>query len=539
MSASPELAYGRIPVVVRIGVTGHRDVEDRNAVRDRVRRALGRIRETTSSSTSSPTFVIVSSLAEGTDRLVVQEALGMGNVGLEASLPLPADEYSCDFASDGSKRDFERLLSVSSTVWVAGRTTSRAEAYELAGHRVVDRSDVMIAVWDGAPSRGRGGTADIVTYARSRDVPILWIRPDGTVNADEWPNERQTQIRVALENLTKYNSVPLPPARFQSHLERRRNRWEVDAVHLDDRVPRRASAADWILPFYCRADLLAIRYQRRFNQLGSGVFVMAAVAVTTIALQATFFPKHTRIVAIEVGLLLCLLAAQWIGRRWRVHERWISYRFLAERIRSMYFLALAGTVSRDQPGAPRQFLSDPSDAWIERAISAIRDLRPEGLEPDESEVSVIRQYLSRHWIEDELRYHGRAARSHAARDRLSIYLSSALFFITLVAALLHVMGFGTGDGQESRIGETLVWVSIAVPAWGAAAHGIATQREYRRQSDRYARTERLLENLHTRMSEATSIDQVRALAVEAERVMREENSDWFGVMRFHDIELVT
>ena len=29
------------------------------------------------------------------------------------------------------------------------------------------------------------------------------------------------------------------------------------------------------------------------------------------------------------------------------------------------------------------------------------------------------------------------------------------------------------------------------------------------------------------------------MARETERVMREENSDWFGVMRFHDIELIT
>jgi hypothetical protein len=47
------------------------------------------------------------------------------------------------------------------------------------GRAVVDRSSVLIAVWDGQPSRGLGGTADVVTYARQRGVPITVIWPKG------------------------------------------------------------------------------------------------------------------------------------------------------------------------------------------------------------------------------------------------------------------------------------------------------------------------------------------------------------------------
>jgi hypothetical protein len=41
------------------------------------------------------------------------------------------------------------------------------------------------------------------------------------------------------------------------------------------------------------------------------------------------------------------------------------------------------------------------------------------------------------------------------------------------------------------------------------------------------------------MDSAKSAERVRRLAADTERVMREENSDWFGVMRFHDMELIT
>ena len=38
------------------------------------------------------------------------------------------------------------------------------------GRAVVDCSSVLVAVWDGQPSRGLSGTADVVAYARERRV---------------------------------------------------------------------------------------------------------------------------------------------------------------------------------------------------------------------------------------------------------------------------------------------------------------------------------------------------------------------------------
>ena len=49
----------------------------------------------------------------------------------------------------------------------------------------------------------------------------------------------------------------------------------------------------------------------------------------------------------------------------------------------------------------------------------------------------------------------------------------------------------------------------------------------------------MLAQVQAEMREATTLEHVRAAAAETERVMREENSDWFGVMRFHDMELIT
>ncbi|MGW5646007.1 hypothetical protein ACWEV3_27990 [Saccharopolyspora sp. NPDC003752] len=37
----------------------------------------------------------------------------------------------------------------------------------------------MLAVWDGQPARGFGGTADVVDSARKRGVDVTVIWPDG------------------------------------------------------------------------------------------------------------------------------------------------------------------------------------------------------------------------------------------------------------------------------------------------------------------------------------------------------------------------
>jgi len=46
------------------------------------------------------------------------------------------------------------------------------------GQYVVDHCDVLIAVWDGQPSRGRGGTAEIVQYALEQNRPIIRVWGD-------------------------------------------------------------------------------------------------------------------------------------------------------------------------------------------------------------------------------------------------------------------------------------------------------------------------------------------------------------------------
>src|SRR5205823_13183921 len=133
------------------------------------------------------------------------------------------------------------------------------------------------------------------------------------------------------------------------------------------------------------------------------IFALAAAAVAVVALQVTIWPGQDWVVGLEVLCLIGLLIILGMNRRLRLQDQWISSRFLAERLRSSYFLALAGT--GDQRGrSPRvTFFSDSSEAWIERALSEVIAGRPR-LDAESAPLEVLRDYLRRHWIEGQISY---------------------------------------------------------------------------------------------------------------------------------------
>jgi hypothetical protein len=170
-------------MALRLGVTGHRSLTRIDEVRLGINRAIDDALE--SGPAGAPpdpgtTLIVVSALAEGADRLVVDECLRRPGSTLEAILPLPIEEYEQDFATPDSRQEFTGLLSAATRVEIAEAMPTREHAYERAGQLMVERSDAVIAVWDGQPAAGRGGTADIVAYAEARHVPVFLvdIRPD-------------------------------------------------------------------------------------------------------------------------------------------------------------------------------------------------------------------------------------------------------------------------------------------------------------------------------------------------------------------------
>jgi hypothetical protein len=163
----------RLPDRIQIGVTGHRALGDTATVAGGVREAIERIRR----AYGDLPVTALSMLAEGADRLVAEELLRASNARLVAVLPSAADDYAVDFGpNDGPSRlHFDALLAQAAEVMRVPDQPSRDEGYLRAGHAMVDRCDVLLAVWDGATARGKGGTAEVVAYARARGKPLVIV----------------------------------------------------------------------------------------------------------------------------------------------------------------------------------------------------------------------------------------------------------------------------------------------------------------------------------------------------------------------------
>jgi hypothetical protein len=112
-----------------------------------------------------------SSLASGADQLFAEVALRRG-VKLVAVVPL--DRYE-RFLEGASRQAYDRLLLSSAEKVERPGDPNPEKAFLEAGKYIVDQVDRVIAVWDGKPSRGLGGTADIVAYAKSKKRPVLHL----------------------------------------------------------------------------------------------------------------------------------------------------------------------------------------------------------------------------------------------------------------------------------------------------------------------------------------------------------------------------
>src|ERR1039457_734095 len=268
---------GCIPFTFRLGAAGHRALAARAALRAPIREAVSRLKEMVPVAPGGGLApVVVSALAEGADRLVVEEVLADHDARLEVALPLDTEEYAEDFKTEASKDEFRSLLARASDKWQAPEGLDRDEAYERAGRYVVDRCDAVIALWDGEKSRGQGGTAEIVGYAQEHGVPIAWVHTKGDPTVTCHLETRRAEVvKAAAGKLRKYNTGLIDSATFGKHAREMRKELMPDMareIPIDPLGLSRETVAGWVFPYFIRADILALRYQRRFRRLSWAIF---------------------------------------------------------------------------------------------------------------------------------------------------------------------------------------------------------------------------------------------------------------------------
>jgi hypothetical protein len=155
--------------VKRIGVTGHRGIPPEGYAH--IRAGMHAVLRGHEGSMEA-----LSSLAAGADQLFADIALACG---AELTVVIPSGDYEDGFTVPDELAHFQHLRGRATREVQLAFPYATDEAYYAAGAYIADNCDRLLAVWDGHPARGLGGTGDIVRYARHLGKPVTVIWREG------------------------------------------------------------------------------------------------------------------------------------------------------------------------------------------------------------------------------------------------------------------------------------------------------------------------------------------------------------------------
>ena len=537
--------------LLRIGVTGHRTLDDPVLITKTVEAILNRL------AANSKRVRVFSALAEGSDQIVAERALQLG-FDLHAPLPFLRDEYKKDFSEEGAATFDQLLAQCSAVLEFANDRDDSNSAYEIAGRIVLEHVDVMIAIWDGQASRGRGGTAQIVQEALAAGIAVVWIHTEsgqsiryakaGTSEFGDLPDDAHLHVvpDEAGDISSMYEAEVQPrrqPTQFLAWV------WNIWFNTIAGK-PRPANVDDVAIadsPFahvYKRADSLATHYTGLYRGSFLANYLLAAIAVSCSIILLVLEGKHaahseepigwmipTTMVAELVCVSLIIIITIGANRK-RWHERSIDYRFLSEHLRQLIYVAPLGlTLPTSHPPAYQSGGADSRRSWMAAVLRRVVANR--GLPSETVDLEFVESWRNRflkHVVQNQQNYHQfNAGRLHAFHHRLHVF-GMVLFCATAAAVAIHVVILLLGD-----VAHYFAWLTIVtamLPTWGAALLAIMNHGEFERLEQRSNAMAIYLTSINEEMLSQPSQSIVSSIDL-AQRVSKtclEEVSDWRTVL---------
>ncbi|WP_460523658.1 hypothetical protein [Flindersiella endophytica] len=117
----------------------------------------------------------VSCLADGADQLFARAVLELGG---RLEVVVPAADYRAVLPAD-CHADYDELLTSAQEVFRLSHRSSTSEAFMDASRLMLGYVDHLLAVWDGKPARGFGGTADVIQLAGDLGIEVTVLWPPG------------------------------------------------------------------------------------------------------------------------------------------------------------------------------------------------------------------------------------------------------------------------------------------------------------------------------------------------------------------------
>jgi hypothetical protein len=582
-----------------VGITGHRaeSLVAAENLRTEIAKALEqlkaaaiavRVASSAFFAPQPPRFLFVSPLADGADQIGAELALELG-FELHAVLPFSRERTREDMPDQESRTRFDTLLERSTCVLeLPGDETHTLEAYVMAGRATVAHCDVLIAVWDGLPPRGRGGTGEVVRFAFDRATPVVHVpvgEPTETVlrwsafepaivtRHEDPANVRSLDPEQLLSTLTGLLAPP-PDEQEQQFIRlfqrecRRRLRARIEyplllaaagvsrlrAQHWRPSISSRHTQLEWeefdaacqraqcvtapiatLEQWYEWADSLAAHYAQSYRSGHVFNFVLGAFAVL-LALTTLVLPEAKKYLAFaEFAAVLAILLNTWAGTKQQWHRRWLDYRQLAERLRPMRSLKIIGVASPDPPGTEANPIFG---RWVEWYAAAVwRAVGCPSGRIERPKVATLAGTVAKHELQPQIDYHlSTAHQAERLDERLEIF-GYALFALTLVGCVVLILAFWIAPDWVKHNSSWFTLLSAGLPAIGTAVFGIRVQGDYVGSAMRSEQTGRVLEQIAERLRAETSLPRAADLAEQSARAMLTDLDEWRLLNQQHNLSV--
>jgi hypothetical protein len=526
-----------------IGITGHRDIpqEDVDKLKEKIREIF---RELKGKYPNTP-LLLLTPLAEGADRIAAKAAIEEG-IDYVVVLPFPEEEYVKDLPESKKEyydlRDKEKHRNLKGIFSLANKINNEAtqygpernKLYENVGAYIVRHSQILIGLWNGKEGK-KGGTSEIIKF-KLKGLPdeyhphmdkldkpdngpvyIIYTRrksDNNTNSTGDLKIEVKYPENIDYDYFTGKNDIFKKFETFNIESEKlKKTEIEQSRKDLADEASNKEKFVSYI---YAKADVLANKYKKRWKNYNTLIIFLGLL---TSLIFVFYFMINSDYLLLIYGILFILFSIffKFLNIFHKYHQKYIEYRVLAEGLRVLFFMRLAGL--HEYPEDYYLKKHRINFRWGREIIRSANIFDPQP-EPDF-------QTIIKYWIEVEHNYYKKRAEENQRKFRIYNGISKAFFILSIFLIVVTIIMEYLNIVNYFKILITLI---IIFPVISGAFETYIKRNAFSYNLKEFSRMKDIFERALDRLKEleGSNDENIKKQSVIRE-LMKEsvrENADW-------------
>ncbi len=536
-----------------IGITGHRDIfkEDKEELKNKIKGVFKELKE----KFPETPLLLLTPLAEGADRIAAEAAIEE-NVNYVVVLPMPEDLYKKDFPDTVKEYEelkthslgsFELPIKEEEKKLIEDYGPERDKRYEEVGVYIVVHSQILIALWDGKDTGLKGGTSQIVKFKLGEEeIPREYLKNLGILeDHDRGPvvhiptrraKDKDSQIDKEVKwkypkdmkeddffgkkgIFTKINEFNKEIKKLDvNKINRSRNTLISDKNQ--SQVESILNKEKFVSYIFAEADALSMGYRDNWKLMQ--IFLLFLLPGVLLVLLLLYDFSDTLIVLVLYSVLyiiLILMFKYWNLSR-NFHNKYIEFRTLAEGLRVLFFLRLAGLHEDIEDLYAKKHKS--KFRWIREVLRSANVFDPQPpSNVDENSYEIIEKY----WIQGQHKYFTEKAEKNKKIVKKVSITSSVILFVGIGVIILLII-LKMVHGIEIFLPIIMIITYYILVFFAGAVDEYLKRFLYLETKEEYDRIKGIFEKAMKRWNNASLNEKSKILIELAKEAMR-ENGDWF------------